>query len=702
LALGGWDDLNVRHCGAHPLLDGRFIEATCRHFAERPVFRLCARKGGATFATLLEQRRTGVMASFSPSQNPLVPMIASDSSKIGVADIFRALPASCLRLDLYNVDPLLADFRHWQADAAEVVPTGVTISVSGRPAFEDYWARRPKQLRKNIRKALAGAEDKFEVSFRVYGEPGDVLAGLERYGDLESRGWKGREGTAIHAANAQGRFYGDLLDGFARAGGANVFELWFGGQLVASRLTISSSNMLVILKTTYDEDYAEWSPGRLLLYRCLEHLLDTGSYDTIEFYTRANRDQLAWADDSREIVNISLYRNRAMGLIASGVQLFKGSTAHGEMALDVYDDVTALPRPVQRSWESWQAGASVFLSLEWFALMQRHVAGALGAPRIFVLSNSAGEVVAILPCVQPAGSSTSPKQLASLSNYYTPVFELLLDERRISRRDAVDRLLGCLVARDDWDVIHLLPLHERGELEAWQQVARARLIPNFCAVSTVNWTARIQSIEHYRQTRPGRLRSTLRRKSARLAADGPFEYVLVRGGEELAGAIEDYQRVYAKSWKTPEPFVDFVPELIRLLSRLGVLRLGLLYVRGEPAAAQVWVVQDGVAQIYKLAYAQGYSEYSPGTLLTMHMIESVVADDRVTLIDYLTGDDRYKRDWMSESREMFSLTLCNPRRPWGLLTAGGKAGRTAVRCASRRLRSGPRPAAAGDDEASAQ
>jgi CelD/BcsL family acetyltransferase involved in cellulose biosynthesis len=81
------------------------------------------------------------------------------------------------------------------------------------------------------------------------------------------------------------------------------------------------------------------------------------------------------------------------------------------------------------------------------------------------------------------------------------------------------------------------------------------------------------------------------------------------------------------------------------------LRLGILHLNSVPVAAQLWLTHGGVASIYKLAYDEEASRYSAGTVLTAAMFEQALDRDHVVEIDYLNGDEPYKRDWMSHRRE---------------------------------------------------
>ncbi|WP_022682774.1 GNAT family N-acetyltransferase [Sphingobium bisphenolivorans] len=164
-----------------------------------------------------------------------------------------------------------------------------------------------------------------------------------------------------------------------------------------------------------------------------------------------------------------------------------------------------------------------------------------------------------------------------------------------------------------------------------------------------------RSFAEYWAARPGRLRNLVQRK----ARASRFTLSI---GRELTDALwRDYAAVHARSWKQPEPNLNFLRTLAQREGAAGTLRLGFVRLEDQPVAAQFWTVENGVALIHKLAHDQAFDGASPGTLLSHAMFADAIDGDRVALIDYGTGDNGYKSDWMEERTTLHRLDFFNPR-----------------------------------------
>ncbi len=322
------------------------------------------------------------------------------------------------------------------------------------------------------------------------------------------------------------------------------------------------------------------------------------------------------------------------------------------------------------------ADSSVFFSLAWYRNFARRILTPAERLRIYTVDGVASPDTARAVLFMRHASRGSPfaaRTLSGLANYYTSLFGPVLDPRASDVQETLDALAAA-IARDEirWDLIDLHPL--AADLPAFALLAgalgRAGLIVQtyFCFG---NWYLQVggRSYAEYFGGLPSQLQNTVRRKRKQLEKPNRLRIVVCRDEAGLDEALRAYQQIYAVSWKVPEPFPDFVPSLCRTCAASGWLRLGVAYVDDQPAAAQIWIVNAGIAAINKLAYDERFAKLSTGSILTAHLMEQAIDVDKVREIDYLTGDDAYKRDWMSHRRERWGIVAFNPRTPRGLLAA---------------------------------
>ncbi|GAA5160706.1 GNAT family N-acetyltransferase [Viridibacterium curvum] len=290
------------------------------------------------------------------------------------------------------------------------------------------------------------------------------------------------------------------------------------------------------------------------------------------------------------------------------------------------------------------ATTSIFLQKSWFALLKE--AGLPGGAAHHIL-DAAGLRMHLLRV---------PGGLESCSNFYSPDFgfEEGSQPTEISLRAFARQLRAEAPSR-----IMLRPMRRDTPVVALLSQAlvaedfRVDLLP-----VSKNWYLPCAGLSwsDYLAQRPSRLRNTLRRCQTKLRATPGFRIDIIRdAGRTLDAALAAYNRVYASSWKEAEPYPAFMPGLCHMAAAQGSLRLAVLYVRDEPAAAQVWFVKDQTASIYKLAYDARFSRLGVGTVLTAALFEHVMTVDQVSEIDFLTGDDSYKSEWMSHHRELVAL-----------------------------------------------
>jgi hypothetical protein len=182
------------------------------------------------------------------------------------------------------------------------------------------------------------------------------------------------------------------------------------------------------------------------------------------------------------------------------------------------------------------------------------------------------------------------------------------------------------------------------------------------AQATTRWSIDVSGLtfDEYWAARPGQLRSTYSRKCVK----APIDVTIYDRFDEAAWA--DYEAVYADSWKPEEGSPNFLRDMAHREGASGILRLCVGRIEGEAVAAQLWTVENGIAVIHKLAHRERVAEFSPGTLLTHALFKHVIDQDHVDIVDFGTGNDSYKADWMDSSEPLDRIELFNPASVRGL------------------------------------
>jgi hypothetical protein len=281
----------------------------------------------------------------------------------------------------------------------------------------------------------------------------------------------------------------------------------------------------------------------------------------------------------------------------------------------------------------------------------------------------------------------APGGFRALANYYASLYSPL-NSKAPDRAQIVAHVVRQLTdMRPRISTLNLAPLDEQAaDTEALTRALTSQgwyVRRYFCFG---NWYLPCDGVtfDAYMRGRDSQLRNTWARKSKKLLAAGRME--IITATSDVEAAMDAYDEVYARSWKQPEPYAGFVRGWARICARRGWLRLGIVFIADKPIAAQFWFAMNRRAYIFKLAYDEAESKWSAGTVLTAHMIQHALDVDRVLEIDYLTGDDAYKKSWMTHRRERVGLRACNTRTLLGLASSVWEragAGRAWLRRAPR-------------------
>lgn len=376
----------------------------------------------------------------------------------------------------------------------------------------------------------------------------------------------------------------------------------------------------------------------------------------------------------------------------SEIEDTRSRAARPALQIREVDRIEQLPAAALRLLEDRES-LSIQLGPDWLSLLQQHAFGPRERIRhVAVMSDEGCQLVHSFRIRR----GTLGHRIEPLANFYTA-----LQMPAVGRTAPVESVATLLQHMSD----HHGPL-ESVEFHPLPDDACTRIVEQ--ALQSLGWdfSRSVCFTNHvlswsggwsaYLASRSANLRSTIRRCTRRLEAAGGTIRI-VDDPAEVDRAMEDYEQVYAHSWKQSEPFPAFWREFARTASRKGWLRLGVACLGQEPIAAQFWTVHAGQVEIHKLAYAIHHKSMGSGTALTAALMQRVMDVDGARTVDFLTGDDEYKSRWMSHQRERLRITAHPSTHVSGRLSGWMQRSKQFIR--SRVFHPAPPPRAGGRDAA---
>jgi len=288
--------------------------------------------------------------------------------------------------------------------------------------------------------------------------------------------------------------------------------------------------------------------------------------------------------------------------------------------------------------------AAPFDRIEWWQGLAEHC----NLPPLIAVCRH-GAHRAVLPLVRRGD------QIHALANWYAfrvgPLFTPGADRAALLAELAAD-----LVGETPHLVLAPLP-DENGAASALAQALRSAGWATFVEQCDVNHVLPVngRSFAEYLAGRSGPLRTTLKRKADKVSVTIETAF----NPDSWAA----YEAIYAQSWKGEEGCPGFLRAFAEQEGAAGRLRLAIARADGRPVAAQFWTVEAGTAFIHKLAHIEDARALSPGTTLTAALLERVIDGDRVELVDFGTGNDAYKRNWMEQVRPRFRIEAFRAKGP---------------------------------------
>ncbi|MFA1623802.1 GNAT family N-acetyltransferase [Rhizobium mongolense] len=220
--------------------------------------------------------------SFAPLGTPLVD--AEDAAET-LDNLFEGLTARDLNLPATLVLPdirLNGIFARMAKAVALSRNLPVTVTnPSQRPMLQSeddamaYLGRTISSSHKReMRRQWRQLEELGTAVYGVARQPRDIHARFEEFLAMEAGGWKGKRRSALATDRYHTAFAREAVSNLAAIDAVRIHTIDLNGKAIAATVVLMMGGEAYTWKTAYDEAYARYSPGKLLMAELTEWHLD--------------------------------------------------------------------------------------------------------------------------------------------------------------------------------------------------------------------------------------------------------------------------------------------------------------------------------------------------------------------------------------------------------------------------------------------
>ncbi len=179
--------------------------------------------------------------------------------------------------------------------------------------FDDYLNSLPGHTRREFGRLRRQRERMGQLEVRSLESGDDAGLWIEQFLELESRGWKGREDTALKASAEDQQMFRRITQEAGRRDLLDMLGLFLDGKPIALKCNFLMGRGAYAFKIAYDETYAKQSPGVQLELENVRRLLESDRTDWMDSCAVARHSMIdrLWKD--RRVVETTLVSSGRFG-----------------------------------------------------------------------------------------------------------------------------------------------------------------------------------------------------------------------------------------------------------------------------------------------------------------------------------------------------------------------------------------------------
>jgi CelD/BcsL family acetyltransferase involved in cellulose biosynthesis len=173
--------------------------------------------------------------------------------------------------------------------------------------------------RSDLRRAYKRAKNIGQIRIEILSpQPNELASLLDVAFAVEAASWKGRAGTAMTKDAARGKFFRQYAYYACREGILRMCFMHIGNKAAAMQMAVEHNDQFWLLKIGYDDQFANCSPGSLLICETIKYAAERG-LRSYEFLGKVEPWTAMWTKDQHPCVSVRAYPLGMRGITALGV-----------------------------------------------------------------------------------------------------------------------------------------------------------------------------------------------------------------------------------------------------------------------------------------------------------------------------------------------------------------------------------------------
>jgi hypothetical protein len=283
-----------------------------------------------------------IIRAWSNPFGPLgTPLLDAEDAAETISNLYEALAAPSAGLPPVLVLPdirLNGKFAQLARAVAigENLPLTVTDTFS-RPMLESL-LDGPTYLReavssqhlRELKRQWNNLAKQGALVYNVARQPDEIRLRMEEFLVLEASGWKGRERSAMVMDRFRAAFAREAVNNLAEADSVRIHTLDLDGKAIATVIVLLMAGEAFAWKTAYDERYAKYSPGKLLVAELTEWHLDDANIIRSDSCAVPDHPVMSRLWQEREemgtlVIGLAQNRDRDVRQVAAQLHLYRNT-----------------------------------------------------------------------------------------------------------------------------------------------------------------------------------------------------------------------------------------------------------------------------------------------------------------------------------------------------------------------------------------